>query len=107
MIDKGGTVTFQIAVPVHQVAIYDDGVEAKDIDVAIATIKGANCPPAPYVDDPNNRLAVLGEPVCKAGGGGTLTPSYTFNTPGRYLVICTLLPHFAAGMYGWVEVRDR
>lgn len=27
-----------------------------------------------------------------------------FPKPGMYLVICGVLPHFAAGMYGWVQV---
>ena len=38
--------------------------------------------------------------------GGASTP-FTFKTAGGFLVICTYLPHFQAGMYGWVEVRDR
>ena len=105
MIDKGGTVTFKIAVPVHQVAIYGDGVDANDINAAAVAPK-AGCP-AVYITDPTNRVAVLGEPVCKTGGGGSFNPTFKFNTPGRYLVICTFVPHFAAGMYGWVEVRDR
>jgi hypothetical protein len=28
-----------------------------------------------------------------------------FDEPGRYLVICAVLPHFNVGMYGWVEVK--
>jgi len=105
VIDKGGTVTFKIAVPVHQVAIYGDGVDANDINAAAVAPK-AGCP-AVYITDSTNRVAVLGEPVCKTGGGGSFNPTFKFNTPGRYLVICTFVPHFAAGMYGWVEVRDR
>lgn len=32
----------------------------------------------------------------------------SFNKPGRYLVICGVLPHFNDGMYAWIEVdRDR
>jgi plastocyanin len=32
----------------------------------------------------------------------------SFSTPGRYLVICGVLPHFNDGMYAWIEVdRDR
>ncbi|HEX5216009.1 MAG TPA: plastocyanin/azurin family copper-binding protein [Vicinamibacterales bacterium] len=102
VIDKGGTVTFKIVAPIHQVAIYRDGVEAADINTALVAPK-APCP-AVYINDPTNRLAVLAEPPCK---GGSSNPTYTFNTPGRYLVICTFVPHFAVGMYGWVEVRDR
>jgi len=104
VIDKGGTVTFKIAVPVHQVAIYGDGVSAEDINAGAVVIKSAPCPPAPYITDSTHRIALLGEPPCK---GGSFAPTFKFNTPGRYLVICTFVPHFAAGMYGWVEVRDR
>jgi plastocyanin len=39
-----------------------------------------------------------------SGGSSTLT--FTFKTAGRFLVICTFLPHFQTGMYGWVTVRD-
>ena len=30
-----------------------------------------------------------------------------FLNPGRYLVICAVLPHFNDGMYAWVEVSGR
>jgi hypothetical protein len=30
-----------------------------------------------------------------------------FDTPGRYLAICTILPHFNDRMIAWVEVRRR
>jgi len=103
VIDKGGTVTFKTVAPIHQVAIYADGAEASEINQGAVVIK-AGCPPVPYINDANHRLAVLGEPPCK---GGSFNPTYTFNTPGRYLVICTFIPHFSVGMYGWVEVRDR
>lgn len=66
----------------------------------------AGCPPAPYITgagDPN-LVAILGEPMC---AGGSATVSYTFQTPGRYLVICTFIPHLDLAMYGWVEVRER
>ena len=42
----------------------------------------------------------------QACAGGSSTLSFTFKTPGKYLVICTFLPHFNAAMYGWVTVRD-
>ena len=31
----------------------------------------------------------------------------SFLKPGRYLVICAVLPHFNDKMYAWVEVRPR
>jgi hypothetical protein len=33
--------------------------------------------------------------------------SVSFLQPGRYLVICAVLPHFNDKMYAWVEVRPR
>jgi hypothetical protein len=34
------------------------------------------------------------------------TDSFAFSTPGRYLVICNVRPHFLDGMYAWVRVVD-
>jgi plastocyanin len=105
VIDQGGTVTFELGGPVHQVAIYKDGTSIDDVSRAGAAPK-AGCGPAPYVPgvgDPN-LVAVLGQPIC---AGGAATVSYKFDRPGRYLVICTFIPHLNVGMYGWVEVRAR
>lgn len=107
VIDLGGTVTFKMGFSgVHQVAIYKPGVEASDIRTTAAFLSsgGRGCPPVPLINDPQNREAVVGTQAC-SGGSSTLT--YTFKTPGKYLVICTFLPHFNVGMYGWVTVRDR
>ena len=104
VIDQGGTVTFVMGGPVHQVGIYDDGTTVDQVIRTGATKAG--CPPRPYISgatDPN-LVAVLGQPPC---AGGATSVSYTFNTPGRYLVICTFIPHLDLGMYGWVEVRAR
>jgi plastocyanin len=49
-------------------------------------------------------LGRVSDQLCE---GGSPAPTWTFTTPGRYLVICTFLPHFETGMYGWVTVRDR
>ena len=105
VIDKGGTVTFVMgASGVHEVAIYRPGTDAKDINTALLDPPAKGCPPVPIINDPNNRVAVVSDQVCE---GGSRTPTWTFTTPGRYLVICDFLPHFQAGMYGWVSVRDR
>jgi plastocyanin len=109
VIDKGGTVTFEMGGPVHQVGIYADGTKPEDVVRAGAVHKAPPCPQAPpavYITgagDPNF-IAVAGQPRCS---GGAATQSYTFNTPGTYLVICMFIPHLDLGMYGWVEVRDR
>ena len=104
VIARGGTVTFDLSGPgraIHQVAIYPDGTEPGDVDITALAPPAAGCPPVPLIADPDGN--VLAAQPC---AGGTTSPSYTFNTPGRYLVICTFLPHFAAfQMYGWVIVK--
>jgi len=104
VIDVNGTVTYN-TFGVHQVAIYKPGVRPEDINTNLLGAPGAGCPPVPLINDPTNRLAVLGAQPC---GGGPTSPSYTFTQPGKYLVICTFSIHFIeAKMYGWVEVRER
>ena len=106
VISRGGTVTFKMGFGgVHQVAIYKPGTDPSDIRTAPAflTSGGRGCPPVPLINDPQNREAVVGTQMC-AGGSSTLT--FTFKTSGKFLVICTFLPHFQTGMYGWVTVRD-
>ncbi|HEX2203452.1 MAG TPA: hypothetical protein VHG91_09155 [Longimicrobium sp.] len=87
VISAGETVTFRVH-PGHRVAVYRDGTRPEDITVN----------PGPFVLDPTNRLALQGAP--------TPTYTYTFQEPGRYLVICATSRHFTvANMYGWVIVR--
>jgi plastocyanin len=108
VIDKGGTVTFKMGGGVHQVGIYKPGTNPEDV-VRTGAVHKAGCPtppPAVYITgagDPNF-IAVTGQPLC---AGGAPEQKYTFTTPGRYLVICTFIPHLNIGMYGWVEVRER
>lgn len=104
VIDKGGTVTFMMgASGVHEVAIYEPGTDPRSINTALLDPPAPTCPPVPTINDPNHRVAIVSDQVCE---GGSPAPKWTFRTPGRYLVICTFLPHFQAGMYGWVTVRD-
>lgn len=105
VIDKGGTVTFLMgASGVHEVAIYQPGTESGDINTSLLDAPAPTCPPVPTINDPNHRIAIVSDQGCE---GGSQAPTWTFTTPGRYLVICTFLPHFQMGMYGWVTVRDR
>ena len=101
VIDVGGTVTFEVPAGAHQIAIYAPGTEPAEINTSALR---ALCPgpAARLIDDPTNRVALI-----TSACGVAWQAQYTFNTPGRYLVICAFLPHFQVGMYGWVEVRDR
>ena len=108
VISTGGTVTFSVPPGVHQIAIYGPGTAPEDIDTSLRTTLSASAgcagPPvvnAPLViNDATDRVAAIPVP-CFAPA----QKSYTFTSPGKYLVICSFLPHFEAGMYGWVDVR--
>lgn len=108
VIEVGGTVDYTVY-PFHQVAIYAPGTTPEDIELSPETLEDVTveCIPVPLEDfrinDPENRVA-LGPPQSCAEYEWT-TPAGTFDTPGRYLVICTTTPHFQVGMYGWVIVR--
>ena len=101
VIDRGGTVTFE-TFGVHGVAIYAPGTKPEDVDTSVLAPPQPGCPPVPLINDPTNLLAVRAQPCA----GGSVTPSYTFANPGRYLIVCRFLPHFVEfNMYGWVNVR--
>jgi hypothetical protein len=94
VISAGGSVTFDID-GFHQPAVYEAGTTPGDITV----------PPFPpesniFINDSDGR-SFLG-PV----GAPSTTGPGTFATPGRYLMICNVTPHFAfAKMYGWIIVK--
>jgi len=104
VIDRGGTVTFQVPASVHQIAIYEPGKGVKDVDTAaLSPIGQAGCPPGNLlINDAIQRAALFLNPCFSPW-----QVEYQFNDPGRYLVICAFVFHFEVGMYGWVEVRDR
>ncbi len=86
VISKGGTVYFDVE-GFHQVAIYEPGIAPADIEVQAF----------PFVNDPEGLIFT---------GGLLADVSYTFNQPGKYLVICNIAPHFEeAQMWGWVHVK--
>ena len=106
VIDVGGSVEFEID-PFHRVNIYRAGTEADDIDLSklINFSAGPVFIPNFVIDDATNRIAQ--SPAFSFNLVQTwTTPAGTFNQPGRYFVMCSFLPHFAANdMYGWVIVR--
>jgi plastocyanin len=106
VIDVGGQVSFEID-PFHRVNVYRAGTSADDIDVSklVNFSSGPVFIPNFVIDDPTNRIA-QSPPFSFNMVQTWTTPAGTFNTPGRYLVACNFLPHFAANdMYGWVIVR--
>lgn len=108
VIDRGGTVTFQMGGGVHQVGIFADGTRPEDVIRTGAATK-PGCPPAPYISgaaNPGTFIAVTGDPLCDNTKPNVPAQSYTFQNPGTYLVICMFIPHLDVGMYGWVIVRD-
>ena len=106
VIPVGGRVEFEID-PFHRVNIYKAGTSPDDIDVSklIDFSSGPVFIPKFVIDDPNNRIA-QGPAFSFAIEQTWTTPVGTFNTPGRYLVMCNFFPHFAFNdMYGWVIVK--
>jgi plastocyanin len=95
-------VTFEVPPNVHQLAIYDDGKRISDVNTSLLAPSPAGCPPVPLVNDPVMRLAYQTGPCFQPW-----SYTHTFSKPGKYLVICTFLPHFEVGMTGWVTVRNR
>lgn len=87
-IAAGETVCFDVN-GFHQVAVYDVGIKPRDIEPDPATF--------PFVEDFDGRLAV---------GLPTVDFEFVFTTPGKYLVICNVTPHFEESqMWGWVQVK--
>jgi len=106
VIDAGGQVQFAID-PFHRVNVYRPGTAPSDIDTSklINFVSGPVFIPNFAIDDPSGRIA-QSPPFQFAIDQTWTTPIGTFNTPGRYLVICSFLPHFVDNdMYGWVIVK--
>ena len=99
-IKAGGAVNFFIS-GTHQILIYAPGTTLASITRTVVDAV-AGPPPFPgFVDDPVNRVY--------RGLDPRLLPqdrveSVTLATPGTYLVVCGLVPHFDEGMHGFVKV---
>ncbi len=88
--------TFEVPPNVHQIAIYDKGKEPSAVNIGHPDGPArTGCPGVPLINDPVMRLAFQTHSCFQPW-------SYTheFRTAGKYLVICTFLPHFNVGMYG-------
>ena len=94
VISAGGRVDFDVF-GFHQVAVYEPGVTPEDINVP-AFPPESNI----FVNDAVDRVFIAPPTV------SATSPPGTFATPGKYLMICNVTPHFLfAKMYGWIEVK--
>ena len=115
-IDAGGAVSFMIS-GVHQILVYGPGRELADVQAGAAgsTPIGGVPPLVDYATDRVYRgidprvLQYVPLAAPPAGTTGNLVvdrvESVNFKEPGRYLVICGVLPHFNEGMHGYVNVK--
>lgn len=103
-IKAGGSVNFIIS-GLHQVVVYDDGTQPSDISLA-NQLPGLPGPPPlpPLIDDPNGRIYRGLDPRLLFPNVLDRVEVVHFANPGTYLVICGVVPHFTAGMYGFVRV---
>jgi plastocyanin len=132
-VSQGDVVNFVVA-GLHVIRVYGNGVRLRDVKLGIPDECEVNpLPPATF--PPQCSFGVVGGPVpiipaanlavFYQGINPTVAPtpppppfatpsnavnrveSVQFSTPGRYLVICAVLPHFNDGMTAIIEVRPR
>jgi plastocyanin len=115
-IDAGGAVSFMIS-GLHQILIYAPGRELADVQAGAAGLPPilGGPPLVNYVTDlvyrgPDPRVLQylpLAPPPPLTTGNLVIdrVESVNFKEPGRYLVVCGVLPHFLEGMHGYVSVK--
>ena len=118
-IDAGGAVSFLIS-GVHQILIYGPGSKLEDVQAAWVLAGSPFLPPVPpgLVDFAEDRVyrglnpfalqyVPLAPPPADTNGNLVVdrVESVNFKTPGRYLVVCGVRPHFIEGMHGYVRVK--
>ena len=100
-IKAGGSVNFIIS-GFHVLTVYGNGTEFEDINASLLSpLPGAPMGFPPVVDDPLNRVYRGLNPF---GMAQDRIEAVNFAEPGRYLVVCTFLPHFLDRMHGYVTV---
>ena len=100
-IKAGGTVNFIIS-GIHQVIVYDAGTQPGDINTGLTTPTTGTPAGIPLINDPAHRIYRGPDPTLIQLRDRVEVVH--FANPGTYLVICGVLPHFTAGMYGFVRV---
>jgi plastocyanin len=127
-VNVGDVVSFNVA-GFHIIRVYGNGVKLSDVKLEIPDECEVNpippatfppqcgAPPVPIVSP--GALAVYynginglvspqpGPPFAQLSAAANRVEPVSFLAPGRYLVICAVLPHFNDKMYAWVEVRAR
>jgi len=96
-IKAGGSVNFIIA-GFHLVLVYDDGTQKSDINPSLLVPMHGG---PPLIDDPNNRIYMGLDPLLLPQDRVEVVH---FAKPGRYFVVCGVLPHFNDNMFGFVRV---
>jgi len=109
-IRAGGMVNFIIAGN-HQVVVYDDGIQPRDINADLVLSPPLNA----LIDDPNGRIYRGMSPAAVPANFFGPVPAaaipaapqdrieaVSFPRVGVYLVICAVRSHFLGGMYGYV-----
>jgi plastocyanin len=100
-IKPGGAVSFIVS-GFHQPTIYAPGTKVEDINT---TLIAAGTTPPGLIDDPTNRV-FRGIDPRSFGAIQDRIENVTLSEPGRYLVICAVLPHFVTdNMHGFINVR--
>ena len=124
----GDIVNFTVS-GLHLIRVYGNGVTLSQVKLEIPDECEVNplppatfppqcgAPPVPLVSagalsvyyNGINPLTIPqpGPPFALASAAVNRVEPISFLAPGRYLVICAVLPHFNDKMYAWVEVRPR
>jgi plastocyanin len=125
-INVGDVVNFAVG-GLHYIRVYGNGVTLAAVKAQIPNECEANplppatfppqcgAPPVPIIaagslsvfyEGINPLLSAQpGPPFAQASAATNRVETVAFLQPGRYLVICAVLPHFNDKMYAWIEVR--
>jgi plastocyanin len=105
----GDTVSFVIS-GFHNLLIYGPGTKPEDIDRTLLILSTPPPPFPPLINDPTDRVYRGLDPRTQTTQDRVEVVG--FNTKGRYLVMCGVLPHFFDAatqefvMFGYVDVKD-
>ena len=111
-IKAGGVVNFAVA-GLHQIIVYQPGIDAGDIvppvfnpgPPPVNLFMNYNLGAAYYVGiNPRNANTALPPAAATVNNSDNRIESVSFATPGVYLVVCNVTPHFTDGMFAYVKV---